>query len=80
MTIAVANQTVEKDDQRIRDRETQREALRARLFGAQTEPAAPKALIAALETEVRHLDAEIRELKASREAAALAESRPEIGL
>jgi hypothetical protein len=64
MTIAATNEPVDQDARTIRDREDRREALRARLFGAQAEPAAPKGLIARLETEVKNLDAEIRELKA----------------
>jgi hypothetical protein len=51
----------------IRDREDQREALRARIFGAQNDPQARAALIAELEAAVKKLDADIRELKAARE-------------
>jgi len=51
----------------IRDREVQREALRARIFGAQNDPQAPVELIAELEAAVKKLDGDIRELKAARE-------------
>lgn len=54
-------------DSTIRDREDQREAFRARIFGAQNDSEAPPELIAGLEAAVRKLDAEIRELKAARE-------------
>jgi DNA repair exonuclease SbcCD ATPase subunit len=80
MTIAVANQAVDRDDRGIRAREAQREALRARIYGAQTEPEIPSGLVAKLEAEVKKLDAEIRELKAAQqEAAVLAGGRPEMG-
>lgn len=77
MTIAIANERADPDDQRLRDREAQREALRARLFGAQSGPVVPTDLVAKLESEVKKLDAEIRELKAARQDAAVeAEGRP----
>jgi uncharacterized protein YggU (UPF0235/DUF167 family) len=66
MTIGVTNQLVDPDAKRIREREDQREALRARIFGAQTDGKAPAELIAKLEAEVRSLDAEIKALKAER--------------
>jgi chromosome segregation ATPase len=66
MSIAGANQTVDPDAKRIREREDEREALRARIFGAQSEGKAPAELIAELEAEVRSLDEEIKALKADR--------------
>jgi chromosome segregation ATPase len=66
MPIGATNQTVDPDAKRIRDREDEREALRARIFGAQNEGRAPAELIARLEAEVRSLDAEIKALKAER--------------
>jgi len=51
----------------IRDREDQREAFRARIFGAQNDPQAPAELIAELEAAVKRLDADIRELKVTRD-------------
>jgi hypothetical protein len=66
MTSAATSETVDPDAQRIRDREDQREALRARIFGAQTEPDAPIELIEQLVIEVKSLDAEIKELRAER--------------
>lgn len=51
----------------IRDREDQREAFRARIFGAQNDPGALPELIAGLDAAVKKLDVEIRDLKAARE-------------
>jgi hypothetical protein len=65
MTSGATNQTVDPDARTIREREDEREALRARIFGAQTDGKAAE-LIAKLEAEVRSLDAEIKALKAER--------------
>ena len=66
MIIGATNQTVDPGARTLREREDEREALRARIFGAQTDGKAPAELIAKLEAEVRSLDAEIRALKAER--------------
>lgn len=59
----------------IRDREGQREAFRARIFGAQNDQQAPAELIAELEAAVKKLDAEIRELKVARDETLLSDVR-----
>ena len=66
MSIASANETSDRQEKRIRARQEDREALRARLFGAQRQPEATSELIARLEAQVKTLDLEIRALLAER--------------
>ncbi len=66
MSIASANETSDRQEKRIRARQEDREALRARLFGAQRQPGATSELIARLEAQVKTLDLEIRALLAER--------------
>jgi hypothetical protein len=74
MSIALANETSDLQDKKIRARQEDREALRARLFGAQREPRATPELIGRLEAQVRALDLEIRALLAERPETPLRET------